>query len=48
MIQPTALNFVVIGLMVVIFSFMWRMVSSWLVDRNADSELGKAMAAVHG
>lgn len=47
MVQPTALNFVVVGLMVVIFQFMWRTVSSMLVDRNPDSELGKAMAAIN-
>lgn len=46
MIQPTFLNIMVIGLSMVIFSFLWRMAASTLVSRNPDSGLGKAMAVV--
>lgn len=46
MVQPTALNIIVIGLSMVIFVFLWRMAASALVDRNPDSGLGKAMAAI--
>lgn len=44
MIQPTALNILIIGFSVVIFSFLWRMGAAALVNRNPDSGLGKAMA----
>jgi hypothetical protein len=46
MVQPTALNFVIIGLMTLIFMFMWRYVSAWVVDRNPESQLGRGMAAI--
>lgn len=46
MIQPTALNFVVIGLMVLIFNFMLRLLAGKLVERNPDSELGAALGAL--
>jgi hypothetical protein len=46
MVQPTALNIIVIGLSMVIFSFLWRMAAGALVNRNPDSGLGKAMAVV--
>lgn len=46
MIQPTALNIIVIGLAMVIFTFLWRMAASALVSRNPDSGLGKAMAVM--
>lgn len=44
MVQPTALNVLVIGLSVVIFSFLWRMGAAALAKRNPDSGLAKAMA----
>lgn len=46
MIQPSALNVLIIGLSVVIFSFLWRMASSHLVARNPESALGKGMASI--
>jgi len=46
MVQPTFLNILVIGFSMVIFSFLWRMAASALVNRNPDSGLGKAMAVV--
>lgn len=45
MVQPTALNAIIIFLSVVIMSFVWRMAAGWLVDRNPDSPLGKGMAS---
>lgn len=47
MVQPTALNFIIIGLMVVIFNFMWRMGAGALVARNPDSKLGAAMGTLN-
>lgn len=46
MIQPSALNVLIIGLSVIIFSFIWRMASSHLVARNPDSPYGKAMGSI--
>lgn len=46
MVQPTALNILVIGFSMVIFTFLWRMAAAALVSRNPDSGLGKAMAVV--
>lgn len=46
MVQPTALNILVIGLSMVIFVFLWRMAAAALVNRNPDSGLGKAMAVI--
>lgn len=46
MIQPTALNALIVGLMAVIFLFIWNMTARALVDRNPESELGKAMAVI--
>jgi hypothetical protein len=46
MVQPTALNILVIGFSMVIFSFLWRMAAAALVNRNPDSSLGKAMAVI--
>jgi hypothetical protein len=42
MIQPSALNVIVIGLSVVIFTFLWRMLAAKLSDK--DSPIGDAMA----
>lgn len=44
MLQPTALNFIVVGCFIIIFSFMWNMAASKLVQRNPDSPVGHAMA----
>jgi hypothetical protein len=46
MIQPTALNIVIIGLSMLIFAFLWRMSASALANRNPDSGLAQAMAVV--
>lgn len=46
MIQPTFLNILIIGLAMVIFSFLWRMGAVALVNRNPDSGLGKAMSVI--
>lgn len=43
MVQPTALNILIIGLSMVVFVFLWRRASEALVDRNPDSSIGKAM-----
>lgn len=40
MIAPSALNVIIIGLSVVIFSFFWRM----LAARMSEGPVGKAMA----
>lgn len=40
MIQPSALNVLIIGASVLIFSFLWRMAAA----RMADSSIGQAMA----
>lgn len=42
MITPSALNVLVIGLSVIIFTFLWRMAAA----RYSDRPLGQAMAAV--
>lgn len=46
MVQPTALNILIIGLSMVIFVFLWRMAAAALVSRNPESGLGKAMASI--
>lgn len=46
MVQPTALNVLVIGLSTVIFIFLWRMLAAFLVDRNPDSPVGQGMASI--
>lgn len=43
MIQPSALNVIIIGLSVVIFSFLWRMLATKLAEY--DNKIGDAMAA---
>lgn len=40
MITPSALNVLIIGASVLIFSFLWRMLAAQL----ADGPIGKAMA----
>lgn len=42
MIIPSALNVLIIGFSLVIFSFLWRMTAAALVDHP----IGQAMAAV--
>lgn len=42
MIQPSALNVLIIGFSVIIFSFLWRM----LAAKMADSPAGQAMAVI--
>lgn len=42
MIMPSALNVITIGLSVIIFSFLWRM----LAARNSDNAWGQAMATI--
>lgn len=42
MIQPSALNVAIIGLSMVIFTFLWRMLAAHL----ADNSVGKAMAVI--
>lgn len=42
MINPSALNVLIIGLSVVIFSFLWRMLATKLSEH--DSPIGGAMA----
>lgn len=46
MVQPTLLNGLVVFLMALIGLFAWNMTARWLVDRNPDSEIGKAMATI--
>lgn len=46
MVQPTALNILIIGFSMVLFAYLWRMGASALVSRNPDSGLGKAMAVI--
>jgi hypothetical protein len=42
MVQPSALNVIIVGLMMVIFTFLWRMLAAKLVEH--DSAIGDAMA----
>lgn len=44
MISPSALNLLIVGFMMVIFAFLWRMAANALLARNEESGLGKAMA----
>lgn len=46
MLQATALNLVIVGLMVVIWTFIWKTAASSLVKRNPESGLGKAMGTI--
>ncbi len=40
MVVPSALNVIIVGLMMVIFTFLWRM----LAAKMSDSPVGQAMA----
>lgn len=42
MIQPSALNVLIIGFSMVIFTFLWRMLAAKL----ADGPIGKSMAVI--
>lgn len=44
MVQPSALNLVIVGLMMVIFTFFWRMLAAKLSERG--SSVGDAMAVI--
>ncbi len=44
MVQPSALNLVIVGLMVVIFAFLWRMLAAKLSEKG--SPIGDAMAVI--
>lgn len=44
MIMPSTLNVVIIGLSVVIFAFLWRMLAAKLSEKG--SPIGDAMAVV--
>lgn len=46
MIQPSALNLVIVAAMMVIIIFMMRMAAAFLVTRNPDSGAGKALGAI--
>lgn len=46
MIQPTTLNVLVIGLSMMIFTFLWRMLAAYLASRNPDSGLAKAAGVI--
>lgn len=46
MIQPTALNVLVIGLSMVVFAFLWRALAMFLASRNPDSGVAQAMSIV--
>lgn len=42
MIRPSALNLIIVGLMMIIFTFLWRMAMARLAEGG--SEFGKAGA----
>lgn len=42
MVTPSALNVVIVGLMMVIFTFLWRMLAAKLSENG--SPIGDAMA----
>ena len=45
MIVPSALNVLIIGLSVVIFAFLWRMVAAYFVKKGGTlAKVGQAMA----
>ena len=44
MVQPSALNVIIVGLMMVIFVFFWRMIAAKLTEKG--SAIGDAMAVV--
>lgn len=44
--NPSALVFVITGLNVILFAFLWRTISAWLVARDPESAVGGAMSAL--
>lgn len=44
MIQPSALNVLIIGLSMVLFSFFWRMLAAYFADRNPAASGAMAVA----
>ena len=44
MVQPSALNVLIIGLSMVVFAFFWRMVAAKLSERG--SAIGDGMAVI--
>lgn len=44
MVQPSALNVLIIGLSMVVFAFFWRMIAAKLSERG--SAIGDAMAVI--
>lgn len=46
MIQPSALNLLIVAAMMVIIVFMMRLAGASLVARNSESGLGKAIGAI--
>ena len=44
MITPSALNVLIVGFMMIIFGFLWRMAAAKFVERG--SPIGDAMAVV--
>lgn len=45
MITPSALNVLIIGASVLVFSFLWRMLAAKMAE-NSDSPLAAAMATI--
>lgn len=46
MIQPSALNLVIVAAMMVIVLFLTRMAAASLIARNPESGLGKGLGAI--
>lgn len=44
MVTPSALNLIIVGFMMVIFTFLWRMAAAKLSEKG--SPIGDAMAVV--
>lgn len=44
MVTPSALNLVIVGMMMIIFTFLWRMAAAKLSEKG--SPIGDAMAVV--
>lgn len=46
MVQPTALNFLVIAGFIILFQYFWNMAAMALIKRNPESPVGKAMGVL--
>jgi hypothetical protein len=44
MIQPSVLNVLIIGLSMVIFTFLWRMAAAKFAESDSLNSVGEAMA----